>query len=265
MDEPPVRYDKRGRVAYVTLNRPSVLNAMNLRTHELLADIWDDADRDPDVWVVVLTGAGDRAFSAGQDLKELAGRLRTGARPSTFGAKGAPGHPRLTERFTFSKPLVARVNGLALGGGFELVLACDIVVAADHAFFALPEVRHGLVAGAGGVFRLGRHMPFRAAMGHLLTGRRMSADQALRYGLVNDVVPADGLDRCVDGWVDDLLKSAPLAVRATKEAALRSANLSLEEAFAASYGWEELRRDSHDAREGPLAFVEKRQPVWRGE
>jgi dehydration protein DpgD len=265
MNEPPVRYEKRGRVGYVTLNRPAVLNAMDLRMHELLAGVWDDAERDPDVWVVVLTGAGTKAFSVGQDLKELAARLRAGALPSTFGAAGAPGHPRLTERFAFTKPLIARVNGLALGGGFELVLACDIAVAADHAAFALPEVRVGLVAGAGGVFRLSRQAPFRAAMGHLLTGRRMSAAQALQFGLVNEVVPADALDRCVDEWVSDLLDCAPLAVRATKEAALRSAHLSLEDAFAASYEWEERRRHSCDAREGALAFAEKRRPVWRGE
>lgn len=265
MDDEPVRYKTSGHVAYVTLNRPAVLNALDLRTHAALAEAWDEVERDDDIWVVVLTGAGDRAFSAGQDLKELAERIRGGVQPSTFGARGAPGHPRLTERFELAKPLIARVNGLAVGGGFELVLACDIVVAADHATFALPEPRLGLVAGAGGVFRLSRQAPFRAAMGYLLTGRSMTAGQALAMGLINEVVPQGELDEHVGRWVDDILACAPLAVRAAKEAALRSASLPMDQAFSTRYWWEERRARSRDAREGVLAFVEKRPPVWRGE
>ncbi|GAA2042945.1 hypothetical protein GCM10009839_52430 [Catenulispora yoronensis] len=161
------RYEKRGRVAYVTLNRPDCLNAMDLRMHEELALIWDDFETDDELWLAVLTGAGDRAFSAGQDLKELAERIRSGAAaPATFGSRGKPGWPRLTERFTLTKPVIARVNGHAFGGGFELALACDVIVAADHATFALPEAKLGLIAGAGGVFRLTRQAPYRIALGH---------------------------------------------------------------------------------------------------
>ncbi|MFV2104388.1 enoyl-CoA-hydratase DpgD [Micromonospora sp. LOL_024] len=260
-----VRYEKRDHVAYVMLDRPAVLNAMDLRMHEELAAVWDDFETDDDIWLGVLAGAGDRAFSVGQDLKELAGRTRWPDAPtSSFGSRGRPGWPRLTERFEMAKPLVAKVHGYALGGGFELALACDVVVASEEATFGLPEARLGLVAGAGGVFRLTRQAPYRVAVGHLITGRSMSATRAYELGLVNEVVPADQLDACVDEWVRDILACAPLSVRAVKEAAARSATLPLDQAFTAGYGWEERRRQSDDAREGPVAFAEKRPPRWSG-
>lgn len=259
-----VGYHKQDHTAYVTLNRPEVLNALDLRTHEELARVWNDIEEDDQVRVAVLTGAGERAFSVGQDLRERAEVNQKGSAPTTFGSRGQPGWPRLTERFDFSKPVIARVNGYALGGGFELALACDIIVASEQAIFALPEVQLGLVPGAGGAFRLARQLPLKVAMGYLLTGRRISASQALRLGLVNQVVPPGQLDECVAEWTDDLVRSAPLAVRAIKEAALRSLDLTLEEAFTASYEWEARRMHSWDAVEGPRAFIEKRRPIWRG-
>jgi dehydration protein DpgD len=259
-----VRYAKKEHVARVTLDRPDVLNAMDLRMHEELAEIWDDVEADDDIRVVVLTGAGNRAFSVGQDLKERARRDATGTPASSFGSRGQPGWPRLTERFDFSKPVIARVDGYALGGGFELALVCDLVIASDRSVFGLPEVKLGLVPGAGGVFRLMRQLPQKAAMGYLLTGRRMDAATAHRYGLVNEVVPAERLDACVEGWAGDLVASAPLSVRAIKEAALRSVDLPLPEAFGTSYRWEQRRRHSADAVEGPRAFAEKRPPNWSG-
>lgn len=259
-----VEYRKAGRVAYVTLNRPEKLNAMNLAMHEELREVWDDFERDDEVWVGVLSGAGDRAFSTGQDLGELVERVRRGEPPGTIGSRDKPGWPRLTERFELAKPLIARVAGLALGGGFELVLACDLAVAADTAQFALPEARLGLVAGAGGVLRLARQLPMRVAMGHLMTGRRMSAWRAYELGLLNEVVPGDRLDEAVQAWVDDLLRCAPLAVRAVKEAVTQAAGVPLRQAFATRYVWEERRMRSADAVEGPLAFVEKREPRWSG-
>ncbi|MEY9878165.1 dehydration protein DpgD [Streptacidiphilus sp. MAP12-33] len=262
--EPRVLYDKRDHVARVTMNRPDKLNAMDLRMHAELARIWDDVEADDDIRVVVLTGAGERSFSVGQDLTERARRDLDGTRPSTFGSHGQPGWPRLTERFRLSKPVLARVDGYAMGGGFELALACDLIIASDQAVFALPEARLGLVAGAGGVFRLARQLPLKTAMGYLLTGRRMDAATALSFGLVNEVVPADRLDACVDGWVEDLLRSAPLSVRSIKAAVMRSVDMPLEEAFSATYFWEERRRRSLDAVEGPRAFAEKREPVWQG-
>jgi enoyl-CoA hydratase/carnithine racemase len=259
-----VAYEKKDHVARVTLDRPAVLNAMDLRMHEELAEVWDDVEADDDVRVAVLTGAGDRAFSVGQDLRERARLSAAGAPPTTFGSRGQPGWPRLTERFGLSKPVVARVHGYALGGGFELALACDIVVASTQAVFALPEARLGLVPGAGGAFRLARQLPLKTAMGHLLTGRRLTADRALHLGLVNDVVPAAELDVCVAGWTDDLVRAAPLSVRAIKEAVHRSLDMPIEQAFTTPYTWETRRMHSDDAQEGPRAFNEKREPVWRG-
>lgn len=260
-----VRYEKAGHIARITMNRPEVLNAMDLRMHEELGEIWDDFEADDDMRVALLAGQGTRAFSVGQDLKELAARERAGlAAPSTFGSRGKPGWPRLTERFDLTKPVVAKVRGHALGGGFELALACDIIVASEDARFGLPEASLGLIAGAGGVFRLTRQLPWRTAMGHLLTGRPMDARRAYALGLVNEVVPAEELESCAEAWVADLVRSAPLSVRAIKEAAFQSVGLSLEAAFAAEYPWERRRMHSADAVEGPRAFAEKREPEWQG-
>ena len=259
-----VRYEKRGRVAYIVLDRPHVLNAIDVRMHQELSALLDDFERDDELWVGVITGAGERAFSAGQDLKELVERTRAGAPPASFGSRGGPGWPRLTERFRLSKPIIARVNGLALGGGFELALACDIIVASEQASFALPEATLGLIPGAGGLFRLTRQIPFKTAMGYLMTGRRMSAARAYELGLVNEVVSASDLDASVERWVKDILRSAPLSVRAVKQVALDSMHLSLQDAFAAHYEAEEILSKSTDCREGPLAFIQKRPPGWVG-
>ena len=263
-DRPRVDFRKKDHVAWVTMDRPEVLNAMDLRMHEELAAVWDEVEADPDIWIAVLTGAGDRAFSVGQDLKERARLNREGAAPTTFGSRGQPGWPRLTERFTLTKPILARVHGYALGGGFELALACDLIVASEEAVFALPEARLGLVPGAGGAFRLARQLPLKTAMGYLLTGRQLTAARALELGLVNEVVPARDLDRCVDEWVDQLLRSAPLSLRAIKESVLKSVDLPLEQSFSTRYEWEERRMHSRDAREGPQAFADKRAPEWEG-
>lgn len=259
-----VRYEKKGHIARVTLDRPEVLNALDLRTHEELAAVWDDYEADDTLRVAVLTGAGDRAFSVGQDLRERARLDAAGDTPSSFGSRGRPGWPRLTERFSLSKPIVARVDGYALGGGFELALACDLIVASDRSVFGLPEARLGLIPGAGGAFRLARQLPLKTAMGLLLTGRAFDAAEAWRLGLVNEVAPAAELDACVQDWAQDLARSAPLAVRAIKESVLRSLDLPLPEAFETHYRWEERRMRSADAREGPRAFAEKRDPVWQG-
>lgn len=257
-----VLYEKRGRVARITLNRPTVLNALDLRIHERLADVWTDFEADPGIWVGVL-GADSKSLRVGQDLKELGQRIRDGAPPSTFGARSAPGSPRLTERFSISKPLIARANGYAFGGGFELALSCDIIVATELAYFALLEAKLGLIPGSGGVFRLTRQIPMRTAPGYLMTGRRMSARRAYELGLVNEVVPEAELDRCVDHWVEDVLRCAALSVRAIKQAALESEHLSLPEAFAVRYERELERLQSANCEEGPLAFVERRKPIWR--
>ncbi|MFI5771483.1 enoyl-CoA-hydratase DpgD [Streptomyces sp. NPDC051658] len=238
---------------------------MDLLMHEELAAVWDDFEHDDDLWVAILSGAGEKAFSVGQDLKELARRVEEGtAGTATFGSRGKPGWPRLTERFDLAKPVVAKVQGYAMGGGFELALACDVIVASENATFALPEAKLGLIAGAGGVFRLTRQLPFKTALGHLITGRSLSARRAFELGLINEVVAPADLDACVDGWVTDILRCAPLSVRAIKESATKAVTMPLEDAFAAHYPWEDRRMHSQDATEGPVAFAEKREPRWQG-
>lgn len=199
------RYEKRGPIAYVTIARPEVMNALHAAAHFELAAVWDDFEADPNLRLAVLTGEGDRAFCAGRDLKD---RARAGAsvpdRPGTGGGG-------LTSRFERAKPIIARVNGFALGGGMEIALACDVIVAAEHAEFGLPEPRRGLIAGSLGVHRLPRHIPLKAAMGYLLTGRTIPARRARALGLVNEVVPAAQLDAEVDAWATDILEQASLA------------------------------------------------------
>lgn len=265
VDKPRVRYEKLGQVAYITLDRPEALNAMDLQMHEELKVIWDDFESDEKIRLGVLSGTGEKAFCVGQDLKELVTLQDSGkANLSSFGSKGKPGWPRLTDRFNRVKPLIAKVHGYVLGGGFELALACDIIIAEKNTQFALPEARLGLMAGAGGIFRLAQQMPLKTALGYLMTGRKMSATKALALGLINEVASHEELDTCVNGWVEDILSCAPLSIYAIKEALIKSATLSLEEAFNEQYAWEVKRKNSQDAIEGPQAFVQKRPPVWRG-
>src|SRR5438128_11286692 len=171
-----------GRVRVVTINRPEVMNALHSEAHWEFDSVWNEFAANPDLWVAIVTGAGERAFSAGNDLKVQAAGRR-GPRPKT-------GFAGLTSRFDLHKPLIAAVNGIAMGGGFETALACDIIVAADNAVFALPEVRVGLAALAGGLHRLPREIGTKQALGMILTGRRVSAEEGKALGFVNDVVPA---------------------------------------------------------------------------
>ncbi len=258
------RYEKKDHVAYITITRPEVMNALHAHASREMGDVFDDFAADDDSWVAVLTGEGNRAFSAGNDLKYTAemSRLPREQRPDL--SMPAGGFGGITSRFDLFKPVIARVNGFALGGGLEMALACDIIVAADHAEVGLPEPRRGLIAGALGVHRLPRHLPLKQAMGYLLTGRHIPAQRAYEMGLVNEVVPLEKLDDAVAAWVADIVRCAPLSVRATKEAAMRGLQMPLEEAAVAEYQWEMARRRSADSVEGPRAFAEKRAPNWTG-
>ncbi len=258
------RYEKKDHVAYITITRPEVMNALHAHASREMGEVFDDFAADDDSWVAVLTGEGDRAFSAGNDLKYTAemSRLPREQRPDL--SMPAGGFGGITSRFDLFKPVIARVNGFALGGGLEMALACDVIVAADHAEVGLPEPRRGLIAGALGVHRLPRHLPLKQAMGYLLTGRHIPAQRAYEMGLVNEVVPLAKLDDAVAAWVADIVRCAPLSVRATKEAAMRGLQMPLEQAAVAEYQWEMVRRRSADAVEGPRAFAEKRAPNWTG-
>lgn len=260
----PVLLDVAGHVATLTIDRPDAMNAMDSHAHLALSRLLDEIAANDGVRVVVLTGAGERAFSAGRDLKEVAAETTMTPEERTALARRWDSVRRFTDRHDFHKPVIARVNGLALGGGFELALACDLIVAADHAQFALPEPRRGLIATAGGVHRLPRQLPLKTAMGMLLTGRPLTADDAMRHGLVNEVVPSSALDAAVAAWVADILACAPLSVQATKQCALDGLGRPLADALAASYPLEERRRASRDSVEGPRAFAARRAPVWEG-
>ena len=251
-----IRYEKRGRVAYVTINRPEVMNALHPPANEELSRVWDDFGADPEAWVAILSGAGDRAFSAGNDLKWTA-------------LHGVPRMPRggfggITARDDLWKPLIAAVNGVALGGGLEIALACDVIVAAENARLGLPEPRVGLMAAAGGVHRLPRHVPLKVAVGMILTGRQISATDAARIGLVNEVVPQADLMAAAERWAGEICECSPLAVQASKQAALQGLARPLAEAMTGRYPLVERLFTSEDVVEGPRAFAEKRKPVWKG-
>ena len=229
--------------------------------HLELAEIWEDFRDDPGVWVAILTGAGERAFSAGNDLKATAERTADG---SDVQGDSRPPFGRITRDFHCPKPMIAAVNGVAVGGGLELALACDIIVAADHARFGLPEPRVGLFAGAGGIHRLARQLPFKIAMGLLLTGRLFGAEEAHRIGLVNEVVPLADLIPAAERWAGEILECSPLSVQLTKESALDGLQHSVDEALARDDDRVRRLLASADFVEGPKAFSERRTPKWTG-
>jgi enoyl-CoA hydratase/carnithine racemase len=258
------RYEKDGHVARITITRPEVFNALHAPANIELSGVWDDFAGDDDLWVAVLTGEGDRAFSAGNDLKYTAEMSRIPAEQRPKFVMPNTGFGGITSRYDLFKPMVARVNGYALGGGLEMALACDIIIAAEHAELGLPEPRRGLIAGAMGVHRLPRQLPLKLAMSYMLTGRHIKAPRAYEMGLVSEVVPLAKLDDAVSAVVEDILKCSPLSVRATKEAAMAGLELPLQEAGRGRYEWELKRRTSEDSVEGPRAFAEKRTPNWKG-
>ncbi len=252
-----VRLERAGGVARVTLDRPDRLNAVDSATDAALNELWDALARDPDVRCVVLTGSG-RAFCAGADLKEDGpGGLAWWARTGRHGFGGIALAGRVPA------PVVARVNGLALGGGFEMALGCDVLVAAESASFGLPEPRVGRLP-LDAMATLPRRLPRALAMGLLLTGRRIGAAEALAAGLVNEVVPDAELDRAVDSWVEDVLACAPLSLRAIKRSVADTEHLGEREARAACLPSLVAALESEDADEGVAAFREKRAPVWKG-
>jgi dehydration protein DpgD len=256
-----VIYERRDHVAYVTLNRPERMNALDAHSHAELIEIFDDFEQDPDAWLAIITGAGDRAFCAGNDLKATAQASANGERRVGPDARFAA----ITRGYDCPKPLIGAVNGVAAGGGFEIALACDVVIAADSARFGLPEPRVGLIAGAGGIHRLTRQIPLKQAMGMLMTGRLIDGEEGRRLGFVNEVVPAAQLMEAAERWASEMLECSPLLLQITKESAQAGFGLTVDEAIALD--WEERiprMLASQDYVEGPKAFAEKRAPVWTG-
>jgi enoyl-CoA hydratase/carnithine racemase len=253
------RVEREGPLTIITLNRPEVMNALHPPAHFELNKVFDDFAADPDQWVAIVTGAGDRAFSAGNDLKYQASGGKMSSPPGGFAG--------LTARFDLNKPLIAAVNGIAMGGGFEIALACDLIVAAETAVFALPEPRVGLAALAGGLHRLPRVIGPKRALGMILTGRRVSAKEGEALGFVNEVVAPGDLMKAAKRWAAQILELSPMSVRASKEAVYKGLDESaLSGAIAnqARYPAVAAMFKSADFVEGPRAFAEKRPPQWKG-
>ena len=255
-----VRSERRGGVLEITLDRPKA-NAIDVATSHRLGEIFRHFSEDPDLRVAIVTSAGERFFSAGWDLKAAAGGEDV---DTDFGPGGFAG---IQQIMRLDKPVIAAVNGLAIGGGFELALAADLRVAAEHVEFALPETLVGVVADVATIL-LPRFIPRAVALDLLLTGRRMDAAEAGRWGLVNAVVPTGNLMAKAREWAELIVAGAPLSVSAIKELARRTETLTFAESMAGidDGRFEAYQRmlDSEDAREGPRAFAEKRPPVWRG-
>jgi crotonobetainyl-CoA hydratase len=257
-----IKVEKKEHVSIVTINRPEVMNAISPPTSVELDKAFNEFDEDPEAWICIVTGEGDRAFSAGNDLKFQATHGPEKMREITEGVKG--GFAGITSRFDCYKPFIAAVNGLALGGGFEIALACDIIIAADSASFGLPEPRVGLIPGAGGVHRLPRQIPYHLAMNMIMTSKRISAQEAMQYGVVAAIVPLADLLPTAENYATEILQAAPLCIRACKEATLKGLTVTLEEAMSTQYPGQLAMYQSEDFVEGPLAFAEKRPPQWKG-
>lgn len=254
-----IHYEVGERVARITIDRPDRMNAIDQEAEAELEKVWSDLEARSDVSCAVLTGAGERAFSVGADMKDtsLSGlEYWAAARPNGFGG--------ISFRRSLDIPLVARVNGYALGGGFEMVLGCDIVIAAESAKFGLPEARVGRMPLDGGMVLLQRKIAHNLAMGVMLSGRRFTAADMAGYGIVNEVAPDADLDAAVDRWVADIVSLAPLSLKAIKQVVNRTAHLSPAEAQALRLPAVVQALKSEDAEEGVRAFVEKRAPVWQG-
>jgi enoyl-CoA hydratase len=268
-EEPHVIYDKRDGIAYVTLNRPEKRNAFSPEMLVRLCDIWRDVAEDHEVRVVLLTGAGDVAFSSGGDLGTVIPlMMRTrdpvGQWEERFSQDRRQLYRAILRGADFFKPVVAAINGHALAGGAEFVLGTDIRVMSDQATIGITEVRRGLIAGGGSLVRLARQVPWATAMELALVGEPISAERALSMGLVNRVVPSNDVLTAAEDLARRISLGAPIALAKSKEAIVRSNGLPLKEAFAIEAQCTKENAATNDAKEGPKAFMEKRPPIFTG-
>lgn len=248
--------EKNNHVMTVRINRPDRLNALHPPANAELGEVFDDFAADEDMWVAIITGEG-RGFSAGNDLRYQAEGGERMPVPMGFGG--------LTSRFDMNKPVIAAVNGVAMGGGFEIALACDLIIASEKAMFALPEPKVGLAALAGGLNRLPRQIGSKRALGMILTGRHVTAKEGMELGFVNDVVAHEELMDAANRWAAQIVECAPLSIRASKEVVYASLDTaSLEDSMRAKYDAVAAMVGSEDFIEGPKAFAEKRAPNWQG-
>jgi crotonobetainyl-CoA hydratase len=254
-----IGFRRDGHIAFIRLNRPDVMNALNCEQDVQLAAIWKEVNEDPAIRVAVIESAGERAFCVGADLKDL--ERRSGSEIGFGGGLTGLGGPMVKLR----KPLVAAVRGLALGAGFELAMCADVIVAAEDAEFGLPETKIGVIGDAGVLHRITRQIPYRIAMGMILTGRRMNAARASELGLVNEVVPAEDLESKTHAWASDIASASPLVVQAAKSVANTGLGGSLEDAVTASYEDIEAFLLSSDRVEAVEAIKDRRRPIWKGE
>jgi E-phenylitaconyl-CoA hydratase len=259
-----ILYEKQDRLAYITLNRPEALNALNTPLRRQLLDALHDFERDDESWVAIVTGAGSRAFSAGADLKEMSQRKQAELSAEYHDPFWGAQTPSLNRGLQVWKPIIAAINGYCLAGGLELALACDIRVAAEHAEFGLKEVQRGIIPGGGGTQRLPRAIPPNIALELMFTGDHISAREAHRLGLVNHVVPADQVMAKAEEVARRICANAPLSVRAIKEAAYRGLDAPLEEGLRIEALLAKAIGYTEDSREGPRAFAEKRPAAFRG-
>jgi crotonobetainyl-CoA hydratase len=255
-----IKTETDGRIFVVTINRPDQLNCLHPMGNAEMAKALDEFAANPELWVAIVTGEGPKAFSAGNDLKFAAsGQKSPVPMPST-------GFGGLTSRYDLFKPVIAAVNGFAMGGGFEIALACDIIIASENAKFALPEPRVGFAALASGMHRLPRQVPLMKAMGMMLTGRTVTAKEGHEIGFVTAVVPEGQALAEAKKWAAQILECSPMAIRATKETVLTGLNTAdLKTAFDHKVPGIARLLASADHKEGPKAFAEKRKPVWKNE
>ena len=252
---PTFLYEKKDRIAVLTINRPEAMNAFTAEMLKAMDAAFDDFNKDPELWVAILTAAGDKAFSSGMDLKEAIPLLAAGDE------LGYEDHTKRPFSDVF-KPIIAAVNGYCIAGGLEFLQGTDIRIAAEHATFGLGEVRWGIIPTGGSHIRLPRQIPWAVAMELLLTGRPLDARRAYDIGLVNQVVPAEELMPTAFKLAETICKNGPLAVRTAKEIAVRS--LGLESGFVLEKALGARVMASEDAKEGPRAFAEKRKPRFTG-